>query len=107
MNLHFGFLDRRQHPRVATERHVALLCKGAWHDCAIVDASSGGAAIRTACRPEIGKPVVVHIPELGLFKCQIVRHTDDGIAAAFEAADFGVTDVKALDAEAARAALGL
>lgn len=107
MNLGLGSKERRQHPRVAAERRVAMLCKGAWHDCVIVDASSGGAAIRTVCRPEIGKPVIVHIAELGLFKCRVVRHTEDGVAAAFEAADFGIIDTKTLDAEAAASRAGL
>ena len=80
--------ERRQHRRVETDKRVSFLHGGIWQNCRIENVSQGGAAITSDHRPHIDKEIIVHIDELGLFKCRVLRHRDDGFAVRFEAADF-------------------
>lgn len=85
--------ERRRHQRVRSARGVALLYRGTWHDCTIIDVSPGGAAIASEQRPPIDREVIFHIVDLGLFKCRVLRHTEEGFAVRFEAADFDMQEV--------------
>ena len=78
-------------------RPVAVLCGKDWRDCEIADVSRGGASFRSEHKPTIDKEIVVRIDHLGLFKCRVLRHTDHGFAAAFEAADFSLTPMAGVD----------
>ena len=81
--------DRRAHRRSKPDHPVAVLFGRSWESCEIIDVSQGGAAFRSAHRPEVDKEIIVRIAELGLFQCRVLRHWPDGFAARFEAADFG------------------
>ena len=80
--------ERREHRRVALDGPVRLLVGQTWQRCEIVNMSSGGAAFLAKHRPDVGQEVIVRIADLGLFKCRVLRHSAQGFAAAFEAADF-------------------
>ncbi len=80
--------ERRRDRRHPADQRVALLFAGAWHDCLIVNVSRGGAAVESDQRPPVDKEIIIRIVELGLFKCRVLRHLDEGFAVRFEAADF-------------------
>lgn len=84
------FEERRRDRRIQVDQGVAFLLAGSWHGCRIVNVSRGGAAIVAEQRPAVDKEIVVSIPQLGYFKCRVLRHSDEGFAVRFEAADFGL-----------------
>ncbi len=80
--------ERRRDRRRQAERQVSLLFAGAWHACVIVNVSRGGAAVSSEQRPPVDKEIIIRIADLGLFKCRVLRHLEEGFAVRFEAADF-------------------
>lgn len=89
--------ERRAHRRLPMSHPVAMLSGRDWQPCEIADVSRGGASFISYHRPPVDKEIVVRIDTLGLFKCRVLRHTDQGFAALFEAADFSDDGLAILD----------
>lgn len=90
--------ERRAHHRVPVEKTVSVLCGRDWQPCEIADVSRGGASFRSPHRPAVDREIVVRIDALGLFMCRVLRLTEQGFAARFEAADFSADSLAAAGA---------
>ena len=91
--LPFAADERRTYQRTPVDQAVTLRDGGHWIECRITDVSAGGAAFQSDLRPAVNKEIVVRIDRLGLFACRILRHTEEGFAARFEAADFSLGSI--------------
>jgi hypothetical protein len=66
--------DRRRHARVALPLKARVLSeRGQEHACIVVNASAGGALLKTRTPPAENEQVVLYIDEIGRFEGRVVR----------------------------------
>ncbi|MBI1366767.1 MAG: hypothetical protein GC153_12535 [Alphaproteobacteria bacterium] len=75
-------LERRAHDRLTLNlsSEAKLIGSGETFECAVLDISQAGAAIRADHRPRVGEAI-----EIGTLKGIVCRHTKDGFAIDFAA----------------------
>lgn len=75
--------DLRGHRRIETRKAARLSVGDAWHDCVILDLSSGGAKLIVDLAIAPGTPVVLAEDGLGLLAAVVQRKDADGVSLAF------------------------
>ncbi|MGF1609085.1 MAG: PilZ domain-containing protein [Kiloniellales bacterium] len=75
--------ELRKHRRIVTRKAARLSVDEAWHDCVILDVSSGGAKVVVDQTIAPGTAVVLAEGELGFLAGVVQRNDDDGVSVSF------------------------
>ena len=75
--------ERRRHARHSFEQYSTFTHDGRVFPCRVRDISAGGLSFVTQDRPALGARVTLHLPYLGEFVAEVVRHQDDIVGLRF------------------------
>ena len=74
---------KRKDTRESILTQARIMADGGWHNCRILNISTGGAKLQIALRIDLGAPVSLQIGEFGQFSATVAWQQDTEIGVKF------------------------